>query len=417
MRERRRRECEFVRRASVRVRPQPPKPDRNSHLNVEARLGRGFDEHDVELPSARVALLDAHPALVHQVGLVAHQYDDHVRAALGAHFLDPARSGEERRAVGHVVHHHRDGGVADVGRDERPEALLALRVEGGRSRVEGGGEEEQAAVPCGARDARGAVSVAGLPGARCGTQSAPAVSHSCSRTVRSSRYIVLEMKSMPMVAWYVVSNLSYMKRVMMLVLPTDWSPRNTCVGGVSAGCGGRARAEARAEAGPQRRPRDRSLACSGGLHAQRAAEESPGFERTRQRPSRRSGSRAGGPGCAEQRSQCAPRPRTSLYLARCVLALALVVAIMPVLLTRSRSSYVLQWAVQRGGVSRRKQCARAGSRALTGDSAPRLLSPPGALPRPWRPATPRPRTQPAWLMTACASSHSTRRQKTGTGTR
>lgn len=27
--------------------------------------------------------------------------------------------------------------------------------------------------------------------------------------------------------WYVVSNLSYMKRVMMLVLPTDWSPRNT----------------------------------------------------------------------------------------------------------------------------------------------------------------------------------------------
>lgn len=28
--------------------------------------------------------------------------------------------------------------------------------------------------------------------------------------------------------WYVLSNLSYMKRVMMLVFPTDWSPRNTC---------------------------------------------------------------------------------------------------------------------------------------------------------------------------------------------
>lgn len=27
--------------------------------------------------------------------------------------------------------------------------------------------------------------------------------------------------------WYVLSNLSYMKRVMMLVLPTDWSPRKT----------------------------------------------------------------------------------------------------------------------------------------------------------------------------------------------
>ena len=27
--------------------------------------------------------------------------------------------------------------------------------------------------------------------------------------------------------WYVLSNLSYMNRVMMLVFPTDWSPRNT----------------------------------------------------------------------------------------------------------------------------------------------------------------------------------------------
>ncbi len=72
---------------------------------------------------------------------------------------------------------------------------------------------------------------------------------SCSRTVLSSKYMVLERKSMPMVAcicnclhqmrawsrlqrllhhcksccptWYVLSNLSYMNRVMMLVLPTD----------------------------------------------------------------------------------------------------------------------------------------------------------------------------------------------------
>jgi hypothetical protein len=29
------------------------------------------------------------------------------------------------------------------------------------------------------------------------------------------------------ITWYVVSNLSYMNLVMMLVLPTDWSPRNT----------------------------------------------------------------------------------------------------------------------------------------------------------------------------------------------
>ena len=88
----------------------------------------------------------------------------------------------------------------------------------------------------------------------------PAAHHSCSRTVRSSKYMVLDRKSMPMVAcappqasvtrrsahcderlrlarppaplpggarlaalrraWYVLSNLSYMKRVMMDVLPT-----------------------------------------------------------------------------------------------------------------------------------------------------------------------------------------------------
>lgn len=37
----------------------------------------------------------------------------------------------------------------------------------------------------------------------------PAVSHSCSLTVRSSKYIVLLRKSMPIVAWYVLSNVSY----------------------------------------------------------------------------------------------------------------------------------------------------------------------------------------------------------------
>ena len=30
-----------------------------------------------------------------------------------------------------------------------------------------------------------------------------------------------------LLTWYVLSNLSYMKRVMMEVFPTDWSPRNT----------------------------------------------------------------------------------------------------------------------------------------------------------------------------------------------
>ena len=52
-------------------------------------------------------------------------------------------------------------------------------------------------------------------------RSCPAVSQSCRRTVRSSKYIVLLRKSIPMVAWYDVSNLSYMNREMTLVLPTD----------------------------------------------------------------------------------------------------------------------------------------------------------------------------------------------------
>ena len=78
----------------------------------------------------------------------------------------------------------------------------------------------------------------------------PAVSHSCSRTVRSSRYMALLRKSIPIVAWYVLSKVSYMNLrkpsqpiprgwvpeavqrrraylVIRLVLPTLWSPRRT----------------------------------------------------------------------------------------------------------------------------------------------------------------------------------------------
>ena len=51
--------------------------------------------------------------------------------------------------------------------------------------------------------------------------------HNCSLTILSSRYMVLLTKSMPMVTLYVVSNVSYMNRVIILVLPTASSPRNT----------------------------------------------------------------------------------------------------------------------------------------------------------------------------------------------
>lgn len=79
-----------------------------------------------------------------------------------------------------------------------------------------------------------------------GPRTWPAVSQSCNRTVRSSRYMVLLRKSIPMVAWYVLSNVSYINLtrneisvfalnrvgreaylVMRLVLPTLWSPKRT----------------------------------------------------------------------------------------------------------------------------------------------------------------------------------------------
>jgi len=52
-------------------------------------------------------------------------------------------------------------------------------------------------------------------------RSCPAVSHSCSRTVRSSKYKVLLKKSIPIVAWYVLSKVSYINRVINEVFPTD----------------------------------------------------------------------------------------------------------------------------------------------------------------------------------------------------
>mmetsp|Transcript_45222 Transcript_45222/g.114492 ORF Transcript_45222/g.114492 Transcript_45222/m.114492 type:complete len:307 (-) Transcript_45222:164-1084(-) len=93
-------------------------------LDVEACLGGGLDEHDVELARLGVALLDAHLPLVHQVRLVAHQHHDHVAAALRPHLLDPARGVEEGGAVADVVHDHRHAAVADVAGDEAAEALL-----------------------------------------------------------------------------------------------------------------------------------------------------------------------------------------------------------------------------------------------------------------------------------------------------
>lgn len=51
-------------------------------------------------------------------------------------------------------------------------------------------------------------------------RSCPAVSHNCSLTVLSSKYMVFDKKSIPIVAWYVLSKLSYMNLVISDVFPT-----------------------------------------------------------------------------------------------------------------------------------------------------------------------------------------------------
>ena len=127
-------------------------------LDVESRLGRGFDEEHARLAPARVPLLGGHLPPLHKVRLVAHQHNHHVRAALGAHLLHPPRRVHKRRAVcgrgrsaaasaaarvarkrtRHVVHHHGDGRVADVGRNERAEALLPRGVPAPRRGPRGG---------------------------------------------------------------------------------------------------------------------------------------------------------------------------------------------------------------------------------------------------------------------------------------
>lgn len=58
-------------------------------LNVVADLCAGLDEHEVVLLGLLFALGGGDFALVVQVGLVAHEDNDDVGAALAAHIVDP----------------------------------------------------------------------------------------------------------------------------------------------------------------------------------------------------------------------------------------------------------------------------------------------------------------------------------------
>ncbi len=64
-------------------------------LDVVAGFCRRFDEHDVELFGFSLALFRRHLTLVAQIGLVAHQHDYDITAALCSNVVDPLRGLEK----------------------------------------------------------------------------------------------------------------------------------------------------------------------------------------------------------------------------------------------------------------------------------------------------------------------------------
>lgn len=169
-----------------------------------------------------------HLPLVAQIRLVAHEHDDHVVAALRTHVVHPFRCVLER-------------GPVCVPTVSVPRLCLSLRLWGighllvisytttatDESRMYDGINDRNRSYT-----AKGdPIDVSFLIDAPKANEvwalTCPAVSQSCSLTVLSSRYMVLERKSIPMVAWYVLSNVSYINRVINDVFPTDCSPKNT----------------------------------------------------------------------------------------------------------------------------------------------------------------------------------------------
>lgn len=90
-----------------------------------------------------------------------------------------------------VIDHNSNSGVSNVGRNETPESFLTSSV-----------PELQSHLAINQVNQPKLYQIWG------------------QHTVLSSRYIVLDRKSIPMVAWYVLSKLSYMNRVISEVLPT-----------------------------------------------------------------------------------------------------------------------------------------------------------------------------------------------------
>mmetsp|Transcript_26378 Transcript_26378/g.68110 ORF Transcript_26378/g.68110 Transcript_26378/m.68110 type:complete len:270 (+) Transcript_26378:422-1231(+) len=97
-------------------------------LHIRAVLGRRLEEEQALGARLRLALLGGHLSLCLEVRLVADEGDHHVVAALCAHVVHPLGNGREGVPGAHVVYNHGHVRVADVGGDERAEALLACRV-------------------------------------------------------------------------------------------------------------------------------------------------------------------------------------------------------------------------------------------------------------------------------------------------
>ena len=97
-------------------------------LDVVANLGRRLNEHEVVLLGLLFTLLSGDLALVVQIRLVANEDDDDIGTPLSTDVVDPLPRLLERLLTGNVVDDDGNTRVANVRRNQTPEALLACRV-------------------------------------------------------------------------------------------------------------------------------------------------------------------------------------------------------------------------------------------------------------------------------------------------
>jgi hypothetical protein len=152
-------------------------------LHVVPYFRACLDEHQVVLLCLLFSLCCGDLPLVVQVRLIAYQNNNDIVASLASDIIHPLARVFKGLLVGDVVHDDRYAGVANVGGNQGSEPLLTGCVPEVHSL-----RQSQTEL---------LVQVVGI------------------MTVRT-----FDRKSMPIVAWYVLSNESYMNRVINDVLPT-----------------------------------------------------------------------------------------------------------------------------------------------------------------------------------------------------